>query len=105
MHPQGVTAQGKEKALAEAEQAGVTPKQIHSESEHCVAKIFAIQVNAKIADVKEAVWRNESVEDREKNKRDEGNDSNGNPFSLGKKWLHVFEDSSAGPTRQRVLRV
>ena len=104
MHPQGVTAQRKEKALAEAEQAGVTPKQIHSEREHGVAKIFAIQVDAKVADVKEAVWRNESVEDREKNKRDEGNDSNANPFSLGEKRLHVIEDSRAGPTRQRVLR-
>jgi hypothetical protein len=42
IHAHHVAAEGEEQRLAEAQQTGVTPEQIHADGEHGVAEIFAV---------------------------------------------------------------
>ena len=50
IHAEHVTAEGEEERLAEAEQPGVAPEQIHGDGEQRVAEIFAPEGDREVAD-------------------------------------------------------
>ncbi len=77
VHPERVSAQRKEEALAKTQQAGVAPKQIYAERQHRETKVFAIDAECESGDVEGTARRHEGVEarqDDEAQHREEGDE-------------------------------
>src|SRR5437879_222872 len=74
MHPKGITAQREEETLAEAEQTRVTPEHVNADGKHRIREVFAIKIDAKIADMQRVSRRQECVQKRHEDDDHKGHD-------------------------------
>ena len=62
IHAHHVAAEREKEGLAEAQQPGVAPEQIHADGQNRIAKIFAVKIDGEIADMQESARRREGVQ-------------------------------------------
>jgi hypothetical protein len=93
VHAEGVAAEGEEEAVAEREDAGVAPDQVHGHSDDGVAHDLADQGDDIGRDMEGIARRHQQVQRRQQHQGDRRGDRDGDPALL---WRGAEETDNEG---------